>query len=228
MTGQFIYASVARLPDSDRGGWGVLERRDIDADAEQQAMPWLTTRLTSLPPVPPFPTPADLAGRSRRLRVHHTRDGRVLLVHAVEAGPDASGRPGNVVNHVVLLDADRAGRVVELWNSAQWLTPYGPEEVAAATLPADLEPGPLTRERTLDWLSSTRAGTSLGWLLDTAGGAHRRPRRGRALDRGDHPLVCPGHSPAPRVVDGGGPAVDRLGDQGQPRSDLRSTRTVLD
>jgi hypothetical protein len=39
--------------------------------------------------------------------------------------------------------------------------------VAAATLPADLEPGPLTRERTLDWLSSTRAGTSLGWLLDT-------------------------------------------------------------
>ena len=120
MTGQFSYASVARLPDSDRGGWGVLERRGIDADDEQAAMPWLTTRLTSLPGLPPFPTPADLAGRSRRLRVHQTRDGRVLLVHAVEAGPDATGRPGNVFNHVLILDADQPGRAVELWNSPQW------------------------------------------------------------------------------------------------------------
>lgn len=133
-------AGTAR-PGQEHGGWQIKDLRVAGAPAapgsgeEQALMQHLRSRLQPIRPVPKFPDSRDLANRTRRL-VHRVVDGPVCgLWHTVDAGVDASGRPGNVFVHALLYDgAGAAVRAIDTWRCNDWLTPYGAAEVAAAAI----------------------------------------------------------------------------------------------
>lgn len=142
------------------GGWQVKEARGEVTDAEQELMrAWVSTRLDLVQPLPPFPTPDDIARTPRRLLYAPVADKRAGYWHTVQAGADASGRPGNVFAHVVLEpnpdEADKTSRPIDRWRSADWLVPYGPDAVSAAELETDGAPRPsgaVSREAVVDFL----------------------------------------------------------------------------
>lgn len=123
------------------GGWQVKQVRGRLTDHERDALrAQLSTNFDTGVEMPRFPTPEQIAGFPRRLVYAPAAGfdaGATAWWHTAPAGVDASGRPGNVFSQVVL---DRTPalsplfRPIDLWRSPSWLTPYGPEQVAAAEL----------------------------------------------------------------------------------------------
>ncbi len=174
---QFGYASLARLPGQDRGGWGVLAG---NAEASEVAvlMPWVSTRIESSVQLPHFVDPAELRQRPVRLRAATISDRsatRLVLAHSIDAGPDATGRPGNVMSQIAST-VDDTPRPIELWGSPDWRAPYA-DATSTVDVPTTLRPGPLDRSTTLAWVRSGEPSLSLGWVLDTVHFAHSTGRR---------------------------------------------------
>lgn len=132
---QLSYASV----DSGRGpgGWQVKELvGDLSPAVVEQILYDIPSQL---------PTPSD-AGRfvsrqeselwPRRLLYCCLEGSTVrILIHSAAAGTDRSGRSGNVFSHVVVVDQQAPQAYpISLWRSVDWLTPFGADEVSAATL----------------------------------------------------------------------------------------------
>lgn len=129
-----------------RGGWQVKEEGgDLTAAERQELTGRIVTRFDVGAPLPTYPTPHEINCRPARL-VYALLDGDAAgYWHTVDAGKDATGRPGNVFAHVVLdrrISAATSLRPIQLWGSSHWLRPYGPAEVAAATLPKEPVPRP--------------------------------------------------------------------------------------
>lgn len=135
--GQLLYTSF----DDESGAAGGWQVKDQNGDLTAQERELLTARVVTKfdvdPALPQFPTAEQIANRPARLAYAATGPGAAALWHTVDAGNDATGRPGNVMGHIVL-DRDIAGasplRPIQLWNSADWRRPYGPAEVLATTL----------------------------------------------------------------------------------------------
>lgn len=131
------------------GGWQVKQVRGSLTDSERDALrAQLSTQLDTGIELPRFPTPEQIAQFPRRLAYTSAGTGfgtgSAAWWHTAPAGIDASGRPGNVFCQVVLdrtPTAPPSFRPIDLWRSPSWLTPYGPEQVAAAELGPAL-PGP--------------------------------------------------------------------------------------
>lgn len=91
---------------SGRGGWQVKqETGGLDAVEQQSLTARILTRFDLLPVMPDFPTPEQTAARPARLSyapLPAVGAGHAAYWHTVDAGRDASGRPGNVFAHVVL------------------------------------------------------------------------------------------------------------------------------
>lgn len=140
--GQLIYTSYDDGSGSG-GGWQVKDRSGHFVDSEIEALTSrIATRFDVDPPLPQYPTLADIEGRPARLSYATIAPGVGAYWHTVDAGTDGSGRPGNVFAHVLLADdiTARPGmRPIELWASPGWLRPYGPHAVLEAGL-ADVEP----------------------------------------------------------------------------------------
>ncbi|MDO5051565.1 MAG: hypothetical protein Q4E05_01580 [Pseudoclavibacter sp.] len=158
---QWSYASFDR--GDGAGGWQVKETRGDPDPAELAALGERTvTAFDSHDPLPEYPTRADVAAQPRRLAYGPLPiRGRTVgaYLHAVQAGSDATGRPGNVFTHGFIDRGPRAAgpawRPIELWRSFDWLVPYGAEEVLAARLPEIDEPRPsglVGRALVLDFL----------------------------------------------------------------------------
>ncbi|MEP9395099.1 MULTISPECIES: GAP1-N2 domain-containing protein [Gordonia] len=133
---QLIYTSFD--DGAGRGGWQVKQiAGDLD-DTERDALVGrVVTRFDLEPRLPDFPTAEQIAARPARLSYGRV-EGLGAFWHTVAAGPDASGRPGNVFAHMAVDRAtptDMTYRPIALWGSPDWLRPYGPAEVAAAALP---------------------------------------------------------------------------------------------
>ena len=100
--------------------------------------------------------------------------GTAFLVHTSLAGADASGRPGNVFNHVLVLPDLVAQllagqpRPLEWYRSPGWLTPYGADAVRTASIGRTaLLPGPVvSRASVARFLSRLADAPTLGALLD--------------------------------------------------------------
>jgi hypothetical protein len=89
-------------------------------------------------PLPTYPTPEQLERGPRRLAYRHIGARRAGYWHTVPAGPDSTGRPGNVFAHAVLdrnADAAPLHRPIQWWRSPLWVCPYGAAAVAQAVLP---------------------------------------------------------------------------------------------
>lgn len=167
--GQLTYTSFDRH-DGQGGGWQVKDTTgDLAPEEVELLHAQVQTQFDSGRDLPRFPTPAEIDALPRRL-VHAQaaiRGSETALWHHAPAGNDASGRPGNVFAHAVLdrhPDAPDPIRPIERWRSHDWLTPFGSEQVRAATLrttdpPA---PGPLNRRTIASWLFALRQ-----WRMQT-------------------------------------------------------------
>lgn len=162
--GQLTYSSFDRN-DGAGGGWQVKQTvGDIDPAEAKLLSSRVQTQLDTGAELPKFPTTAEIEELPRKMT--HAVAGAPGAVtratwHVSPAGNDASGRPGNVFAHVVLdrvPDPAEVLRPVERWRSEQWLTPFGPEQVLAATLGSDLPPsdGPVDRRTISTWLFAPR------------------------------------------------------------------------
>ncbi|WLP88618.1 hypothetical protein [Gordonia sp. NB41Y] len=120
-----------------RGGWQVKEvRGDLTTAQRDTLVGRVVTRFDLDPRLPDFPTEAQIAERPSRLAYARMDDAGVFW-HTTAAGPDATGRPGNVFAHIAV-DRSRVHRPgyrpIRLWGSPDWLRPYRAENVAAARL----------------------------------------------------------------------------------------------
>lgn len=152
---QLIYTSFD--DGAGRGGWQVKQvRGEVSAATRDALVGRVKTRFDLEPRLPDFPTEAEIAARPSRLAyaplesigdlggVGPAQRGGAYW-HTSAAGPDASGRPGNVFAHIAL---DRTPppalthRPITRWGSPDWLRPYGPADVAAAEITDDVLPQP--------------------------------------------------------------------------------------
>ncbi|HMT85435.1 MAG TPA: hypothetical protein PKE40_03700 [Arachnia sp.] len=174
---QLSYASVDR--GGGPGGWQVKELLgDLSPELVQQIVHDIASQL---------PTPSD-AGRfvsrqeaeqwPRRLLYCELEESGVrIAIHSAAAGTDRSGRSGNVFSHVLVVDRGNSGSApISLWRSADWLTPFGPDEVSDAVLrdePFHAPSGPVSEVQA--FLASGEAWRTgiLAVLLDLVGAAMR-------------------------------------------------------
>jgi hypothetical protein len=172
---QMTYTSADSPDVTGRGGWGVKEATsDLTPLMVDRLRSGVSTRLDGVPELSKFPSDKELAARARRM-AYRLDDERVTLWHAVEAGNDASGRPGNVFAHVAVEPVEgTATRPIEYWRSADWLVPFGAPEVANARIPSALRPdGIINREAFLDFIEVGERLFVLRWLLDAVAWAVR-------------------------------------------------------
>lgn len=137
---QMLYTSYDP-GDGRPGGWQVKEVDGAPTSQEVDALlAHIATRFDLKPALPSYPTPDQLEGRPARLTYRPIGAASAAYWHTVDAGRDATGRPGNVFAHVVLdrRPGEEASRFrpIELFTSAGWLRPYNTAEVAAAHVPA--------------------------------------------------------------------------------------------
>lgn len=195
---QLTYASFDE--GSGVGGWQVKETRgDISPYELREISAHLVTAFDSHIAMPEYPTPGDIAAQPRRC-MHLLAHGDPLgasagpasavtagcTLHAVQAGSDSTGRPGNVFSHAVLdrSPTEPAPRIrpIELWRSFDLLTPYGSRDVLAAQLRDGEYPEPsglVGRDLVLDFVfdpSTWRIGV-LSVLLDAVAEAMAGGRR---------------------------------------------------
>lgn len=145
------------------GGWHVTSHTGLITPDEQDTLTArIVTRFDVDPPLQAYPTPDEIAARPARLCYSTLTSATAAYWHTVDAGTDATGRPGNVFAHV-LLDRDIAAasplRPIQLWNSPDWLRPYGAADVAAATLTSRPPPAPS---------DGITAGSVVRFLTDTS------------------------------------------------------------
>ena len=130
------------------GGWQVQGQApaDMPESVRELLRSQVVTRLLEVVPTDEFASSAELEARAHRLVFKPVDDG-LAWWHAATAGKDATGRPGNVFTHgVVLTNSAGALRPIDLWRSPDWLVPFGAAEVARACIDEFGRPGPLDRE----------------------------------------------------------------------------------
>ncbi len=127
------------------GGWQIKEVTGHLSQSERESLvKRIVTAFDLEPRLPRFPDQDQIDSRPRRLS-YQVIGGVGAYWHTVDAGRDASGRPGNVFAHVALDRrpiAARADRPIVRWRSPDWLVPYGQAHVAAATLAGPELPRP--------------------------------------------------------------------------------------
>lgn len=160
--GQLLYTSYDDASGVG-GGWQVKDQNgELTSEERELLTARVVTKFDVEPALPQFPTAEQISGRPARLAYAPAGPGTGAWWHTVDAGNDATGRPGNVIAHVAL-DRDIAAasplRPIQLWNSPGWLRPYGPAEVLATGLDAHLpQPNP---EINADAVIRFLAGTSV-------------------------------------------------------------------
>ncbi|WP_396909623.1 hypothetical protein [Mycolicibacterium sp.] len=158
--GQLLYTSFDD-PSGVGGGWQVKdENGELTAEERELLTARVVTTFDVDPVLPQFPTADQIAGRPARLAYAPTGSGAAAYWHTVDAGNDATGRPGNVMAHILLdreINAASAHRPVQLWNSPHWRRPYGPAEVLATELDVDVpHPNPdITAATAIHFLTGT-------------------------------------------------------------------------
>lgn len=151
---QAVYASIAGRPDR-AGGWGLVESTVAADDGESLnlLLARVVNRIEEVEPTPDFASAERLNERVRSLE-YLKSDTHLVWWHAVVAGDDATGRPGNVVTHSAMTDEVRPGfRPIDMWDSPNWLMPYGAVEVEAIRLSPGIRTEPRIESSVLSCLA---------------------------------------------------------------------------
>ncbi|MFG1929985.1 hypothetical protein ACGFK1_04935 [Mycobacterium sp. NPDC048908] len=175
--GQLAYTSFD--PPGSAGGWQIKQVAGGLTPAETQTLlAGMRTAFHAVEPLPAYPTPEQLERGPRRLAYRRIDARSAGYWHTAPAGPDSTGRPGNVFAHAVLdraADAQLQQRPIQWWRSPRWVCPYGAAAVARAVLPDEV-PGPaaaVTKDSVLRFALDTstwRLATLFG-LLDAVAAA---------------------------------------------------------
>lgn len=163
---QLTYTSADPARGTLGGGWGIKETSPGASEAEiRRLREGVTTRLKEVNETSVFASESQLMERPRRLS-HLEVDGLTTMWHAASAGPDATGRPGNVFTHGATLRKSVPGlRPIEYWRAEGWLAPFRANAVAAARL-GTLRPGEsVTRESVTSFVREGECLYALEWLL---------------------------------------------------------------
>lgn len=158
--GQLLYTSFDDASGVG-GGWQVKDQNgDLSSEERELLTARVVTKFDVDPGLPQFPTAEQIAARPSRLAYAPLGPGTAAYWHTVDAGNDATGRPGNVMAHIVLdrdIAAPSALRPIQLWESAEWRRPYGPAEVLATSLDVHIpQPNPvITAESVIHFLAGT-------------------------------------------------------------------------
>lgn len=158
-TGRYAQLLYSSFDDGSGvgGGWQIKDELGGLTAAERDALTArVVTKFDVDPPLPEYPTTDQIASRPARLAYAALSPTGAGYWHTVAAGADATGRPGNVMAHL-LLDRDVRMpsdlRPIQMWQSLDWRRPYGAAEVLATTLAADTWPAP---NREIDACASVR------------------------------------------------------------------------
>lgn len=144
---QLTYSSFDR--EQGPGGWQVKDLTGNPSDDEYKlAQTSVVTGFDFHGETATYPSAEEIASWPRRFSFIQTPSGG-LFVHAVKAGRDSTGRPGNTYSHVVLdRNTTRSSKSdylpIDLWRSAAFDVPYGVQEILeteVAASPISL-PGP--------------------------------------------------------------------------------------
>jgi hypothetical protein len=186
---QLTYTSFGAGPGRLRG-WQVKESTNLAEAEAVRLIHRVNTDFDAATPIGSFPNRAELASLPRRL-VYDPTEGLLTLAHTVPAGPDATGRPGNVFVHFMVSPIDGPFsrlRPIRLWRSPDWLAPFGSEAVAQANLPVmqDPRPGPVVgRTQVMAFLrdpKSWQRTTILACLVDALRAGRQTIVAARSLD----------------------------------------------
>lgn len=146
---QLLYGSADGIKGRQRGGWGVIqETPPLTPERREQLAVLASVYLKQT--MPQFPSASDLARRVRRFRSGPAGDETIVCMSA-EAGPDHTGRPGNVISHCAAVPVSTGLRPIDWFFSDGWVLPFGAHRVADAALVADL-PRPGGWAGTAGWL----------------------------------------------------------------------------
>lgn len=144
---QLTYSSFDR--EQGAGGWQVKDLTgDPSNDEYKLAQTSVVTGFDFHGETATYPSAEEIASWPRRFSFIRTPAGG-LFVHAVKAGRDSTGRPGNTYSHVVLdRNTTRSSKSdylpIDLWRSDAFDVPYGVQEILeteVAAPPISL-PGP--------------------------------------------------------------------------------------
>jgi hypothetical protein len=129
---QLTYSSFDR--DQGSGGWQVKDLTGSPSDDETRLLQKsVVTGFDYHGDVSTYPSTEEITGWPRRFSFVRTPLGG-RYVHAVQAGRDSTGRPGNTYSHVSL-DRRMSGPAeadylpIDLWKSRAFETPYGVEQI---------------------------------------------------------------------------------------------------
>lgn len=169
---QLLFGSVDLVIDGiESSGWQVIARSDgLEETAADDLVRWIEPELTTLRPLSGFPTEEEIRAADRRL-VHRRIAGAPVLFHTAPAGQDTTGRP-NTMTHVVVDRSENTMRPLlgpTAWRAPWWCTPFGPEQMRRAELPASdtLRPGTVvTDDSVLAHVLQPGAADPLGALAD--------------------------------------------------------------
>lgn len=129
---QLTYSSFDRAQGS--GGWQVKDLTGAPSDDETRLLQKsVVTGFDFHGDISTYPSTEEIDGWPRRFSFVRTPLGG-RFVHAVQAGRDSTGRPGNTYSHVSL-DRRMSGPAeadylpIDLWKSGAFETPYGVEQI---------------------------------------------------------------------------------------------------
>jgi hypothetical protein len=125
--------------DGSGGGWQVKDvRGGVTGEESRRLCAGVVTRVDPGFADLHFPTQDEIDALPRRLAYAPLGELGAAYWHSVPAGPDPTGRPGNVFAHVVLDREPSAPRPpmrpTDLLGAPHWLRPYGAPAVLATTL----------------------------------------------------------------------------------------------
>ncbi|MYM20129.1 hypothetical protein GSY69_09155, partial [Brevibacterium sp. 5221] len=139
---QITYASFDR-GDGSPGGWQVKDETGRPSAQEQRELRRRAiSRFDYHGALPKFLTAEAARGLPVRMRYEPGGEpGTGIYAHAVLAGTDSTGRPGNVYSHVAL-DREPAGaqRPIDFWRSPSFAAPFGVEGILAVPAPEEPQP----------------------------------------------------------------------------------------
>jgi hypothetical protein len=169
---QLLFGSVDLVVDgAESSGWQVIARSDGLAEATADALVrWIEPELAPLRALPGFPSEEEVRAADRRL-VHRLVDGASVLFHTAPAGQDTTGRP-NTMTHVVVDRSEYTMRPLlgpSTWRAPWWCTPFGPEQMRQARIPAPdlVRPGTaVTEDSVLALVLQPGTAASLSRLAD--------------------------------------------------------------
>ncbi|WP_342318597.1 hypothetical protein [Corynebacterium mayonis] len=133
---RWSHLTYSSFLNASGGGWQIGERLHTRTGDDELARAYAFTAVSVDAPVDDFASSEEIARLPRRCE-YHIDGGKGVFVQALPVGKDATRRPGNVFNHIVI-DHEPAGPAqsypIQWYRSRDLIEPFGHRAVNKARL----------------------------------------------------------------------------------------------